>query len=90
MSTLLDRLRFKLDHLWAPDHMSAYVDEDLALDGRRRMERHAGECQECRRLLASLRRMLDSLHRLPAPSRSADAPQIAAAVRLRLSEPPAR
>ena len=37
------------------------------------MERHIGECDECRRLLAGLRRMLDALHRLPAPRATADA-----------------
>jgi hypothetical protein len=53
------------------------------------VERHVGECEECRRLLAGLRTVLSALHRLPARSGERDADQIAAAVRLRLSEPPA-
>ncbi len=69
--------------------MSDYLDEELASNGRTRMERHIAECQECRRLLAGLRAMLDALHRLPAPSGGADALRIATSVRARLSEPPA-
>ena len=48
--------------------MSDYLDGELAPAGRTRMERHLGECAECRRLLAGLRRTLDGLHRLAAPS----------------------
>jgi anti-sigma factor RsiW len=66
--------------------MSDYLDDELALSGRARMERHLGECVECRRLLAGLRRTLDGLHRLAAPSAGVDALQIAASVRARLRE----
>jgi anti-sigma factor RsiW len=66
--------------------MSDYLDDELALSGRARMERHLGECAECRRLLAGLRRTLDGLHRLAAPSAGVDALQIAASVRARLRE----
>ena len=48
--------------------MSDYLDGELAASGRARMERHLGECAECRRLLAGLRAVVDGLHRLPAPS----------------------
>ncbi len=68
--------------------MSGYLDGDLGARARARMERHLGECQDCRRLLAGLRVVVDGLHRLPAPSGGADAVQIAAGVRLRLNEPP--
>ncbi len=68
--------------------MSAYLDGELAAAGRRRLEHHVSQCRQCRRLLAGLRRLLDALHRLPAPSGGADALQIAASVRARLSEPP--
>jgi anti-sigma factor RsiW len=67
--------------------MSDYLDGELAPEDRRRMERHLDECAACRRLLAGLRGTLDGLHRLSAPSGGADALQIAAAVRARLSEP---
>jgi anti-sigma factor RsiW len=69
--------------------MSAYLDGELAPGRRTRMERHTGECPDCRGLLASLRRMLAALYRLPPPGAGADALQIAASVRLRLREPPA-
>jgi len=51
------------------------------------MERHLGECKECRRLLAGLRRTLDLLHRVPSRSGEVDALALAASVRVRLSEP---
>ncbi len=86
---LLYRVRFRRDHAWAPDHMSEYVDGELAPAGRWRMERHAGDCPECERLLAGLRALVAGLGRLPAPTGGADAARIAAAVRGRLDEPPA-
>jgi anti-sigma factor RsiW len=66
--------------------MSDYLDGELALAGRTRMEDHLGECAACRRLLAGLRRTLDGLHRLRMPSEGVDALRIAASVRGRLSE----
>jgi anti-sigma factor RsiW len=86
MSELLDRERFKRDHRWARGRMSDYLDGELTLARRTRMEDHLGECAECRRLLAGLRRTLDGLNRLPAPSGGVDALRIAASVRGRLSE----
>jgi anti-sigma factor RsiW len=70
--------------------MSAYLDEELSPRRRRRLERHVGECEQCRLLLASLREMLAVLHRLPAPSVSGEPNRLAAAVRLRLRDPPDR
>lgn len=81
-----DREPFRQDHRWAPGRMSDYLDRELAPAGRTRMEHHLGECAECRRLLAGLRRTVDALHRLSAPSPGVDAPHIAASVRTRLSE----
>ncbi len=89
MSSFGQRVRFAVDHRWTPPHMSAYLDGELASGGRTRLERHVGECAQCRRLLAALRGMLDALQRLPAPSGGADALQIATSVRARLGEPPA-
>jgi anti-sigma factor RsiW len=68
--------------------MSAYLDGELRPNGRKRIERHVGECAECRSLLAGLRVMLAVLRRLPAPSGGAGAVRIAASVRARLNEPP--
>ena len=83
---LLYRVRFRRDHGWAPDHMSEYVDGELAPAGRARMDRHMGECPECRRVLAGLLSLVDRLGRVGAPRGGADAVQIAAAVRGRLDE----
>lgn len=85
MNGVLHRARFRRDHRWAPPHMSAYLDGDLASRARARLERHTGECAECRGVLHSLRRMLVRLHGLPTSGRRA--PEIARAVRQRLHEP---
>ena len=87
MSNVLHRARFMRDHRWAPGHMSAYLDGELASRPRARIERHSEECPECRGVLYSLRRMLGMLQRLPPPSTRADALNITAAVRARLHEP---
>jgi anti-sigma factor RsiW len=86
---LLYRVRFRRDHGWAPDQMSAYLDDELPPHGRSRMERHMGDCPECERLLAGLHAVVQGLGRLGAPEGRVDAVQIAAAVRGRLDEPPA-
>jgi anti-sigma factor RsiW len=88
MSEFSNRPRFEGDHRWAPGRMSAYLDGELSERGRTRIERHLGECAECRRLLAGLRLLLGALHRLPTPAAEADAVRLAASVRLRLNEPP--
>jgi anti-sigma factor RsiW len=86
MSGLLDRERFARDHRWAPGRMSDYLDGDLAGNARTRMQRHLGECDECRRLLGGLRRTLEALHRLSAPRGAPDPVSIAASVRVRLGK----
>ena len=62
--------------------MSAYLDGELASRALARLERHTGECAECRGVLHSLRRMLERLHGLPVTS--GEAPDITVAVRRRL------
>jgi anti-sigma factor RsiW len=84
MSGFRHRLGFAWDHRWAPGHMSNYVDGELAPHALGRIERHLGECAECRRLLAELRATLDALHRLAAPSDRVDAAVLTASVRSRL------
>jgi len=86
MSEVLHRVRFRLDHRWAPLHMSYYLDAELSSGRRRRMERHVTECSECRRVLASLRMMLGALHGLRPPGGDVDAARMAESVRLRLGE----
>ena len=78
---------FARDHQWAPEHMSEHLDRELDARGLDRMLRHLRECEECRRLLASLRAVVDGLRRLPAPTGGAGATAIAASVRVRLHEP---
>ena len=89
MNEFFHRLRFGRDHRWAPVHFSGYLDGELAASRRGRMERHLADCPECRRLLASLRQMLNALVRLPAPTGAIDPLQMADQVRRRLGEPPA-
>ncbi len=88
MDGFFSRLRFSLDHRWAPDRMSAYLDQELTERGRQRMERHVGECPDCHRLLAGLDLIVDALHVLPAPQDGPGAVQIAAAVRAQLNDRP--
>jgi anti-sigma factor RsiW len=90
MSSVLFRARLKRDHRWAPGHMSAYLDGELGSRSRARIERHTGECPECRGILHSLRRMLGLLRGLPSASARREAPDIAAAVLARLHEPRSR
>jgi anti-sigma factor RsiW len=89
MSETQNRARFERAHRWAPGQMSAYLDGELAENLRARMERHLGECAECRRLLASLKRTIERLGSLAAPGGGQDPREIAAAVRVRLGDPPA-
>jgi anti-sigma factor RsiW len=87
MSNFGHRLRFMRDHRWAPGHMSAYLDGELASRARARLDRHVEECHECRGLLHSLRRMLGLLQGLPQPRvRVGSSQEIAAAVRRRMHE----
>jgi anti-sigma factor RsiW len=88
MSGFLHRVSFWRDHRWAPDRMSGYLDDELTASGRARLERHVGECSECRRVLAGLRATLAALHGLPAGGGEVEAVQIATAVRARLGQPP--
>jgi anti-sigma factor RsiW len=86
MPVLLARVRFAIDHRWAPGRMSAFLDDDLRAGERARMERHLHDCHECRRLLAGLDLVVAALHRLPVPA-GGDPSRIAASVRGRLNEP---
>jgi anti-sigma factor RsiW len=89
MSDLWQRARFWRDHRWAAGQMSAYLDGELGSGPRARVERHAHDCPECRRVLDGLRRVLGALHGLTPPSGGPAALTVAASVRGRLDEPPA-
>ena len=68
--------------------MSDYLDGELAAIQKGRMEGHVKRCPECHRVLATLRRMVGVLRRVPPPAGPADAQHIAASVRRRLGEAP--
>jgi anti-sigma factor RsiW len=57
----LERRRFMREHHWTHAHLSEYVDEELSGEERRRMEEHVSMCPQCRRVLATLRRTVESL-----------------------------
>lgn len=48
--------------------MTDYLDEDLELAERRRVERHVRFCPRCRRVLSNLRVTIDRLAHLDAPA----------------------
>jgi anti-sigma factor RsiW len=88
MGELAHQARFGRDHRWAPGRMSAYLDGELTSSRRARLERHTGECEQCRRWLTSLGELLSVLDRLPSPADGSGALQLAASVRVRLPDPP--
>lgn len=80
---LLERRRFMREHEWTHAHLSDYVDEDLSRAERERLEEHVGMCPQCRRVLATLRRTLEGLMKLPVEPR----PSVADGVIERLRRP---
>ena len=64
---LLRKLRFRRDHRWTPAQLSAYLDDELGANARRRVVRHAADCPECGGLLNSLRRLIGALASAPPP-----------------------
>lgn len=77
---MLERRRFMREHRWTHAHLSDYLDQELASDQEARVEKHAGVCPQCRRVLATLRRTLQGLHAL----RSEPSPGVADRVIARL------
>lgn len=61
MSLPFARIRFALDHRWSPPHMSDYLDGDLDARRAARVERHVGDCAECRELLLGLEALVAAL-----------------------------
>jgi anti-sigma factor RsiW len=64
---LLERRRFMREHRWTHEHLSGYLDGELAASERHRVDEHVGLCPQCSRVLATLRRTLEGLHLLRAP-----------------------
>ena len=67
--------------------MSAYLDGELPVSARERVQRHIRDCPECRRVLRGLQRMLGVLASL-APAGGQEGPDIATAVARRLGDTP--
>lgn len=86
MSSVIHSVRFRVDHRWAPAHMSSYLDDELSARLRTRMERHAEKCPACRGMLQSLRQMLGLLKELPPPGPRVSSSDIAVAVQRRMRE----
>lgn len=66
---LLARRRFARDHRFTGARVSGYLDGELRPDERARLEEHLHWCPECRRMLATLRRVLHGLTELREPLR---------------------
>jgi anti-sigma factor RsiW len=84
MSDLVQRVRFRRDHGWAPGQMSAYLDGEMPVPRRRRLERHTTECPECRAVLLGLRHMLTLMGRAHAAVPAGSGAQLATTVRARI------
>lgn len=56
------------EHRWTHEHLSEYVDAELDPTQAARVEEHVGLCPQCRRVLATLRRTLESLRSLSGDS----------------------
>lgn len=88
MGSFSDRVRFYLDHRWAPERFSAQLDGELAEPERNRMNRHLSECVECRVAFAGLVTVVQALRRLP-PAQPVHRPaEFAASVLVQLGGPP--
>jgi len=81
------RPRFMLDHMFTGRHVAEYLDGELDVRGRDRLEHHAHLCPSCRRLVATLMQMLEGLHGLRPTSRETGSP-ISEAVIARLRDEP--
>jgi anti-sigma factor RsiW len=90
MSEASDRVRFYLDHRWAPGRFSAQLDGELRAPQRGRMERHLRECVECRRAFAGLSAVVEALRRLQPPQPARTPAQLVASVLVRFDGPPNR
>jgi Putative zinc-finger len=54
------------EHAWSQRHLSHYLEGDLRVRARRRLERHAADCPECNRgirALAALLRLIPGVDR---------------------------
>ena len=61
------------DHQWSQQHLSHYVEGDLRARARRRLERHARDCEECARGIRATRALVRAVHGLGGPAGAAPA-----------------
>lgn len=59
---IFQRWRSQRDHTWAEENLSAYLDDELPLDHKARLERHLAECAECRQSLHTLKQKIGRAH----------------------------
>ncbi len=52
------------DHQWSQQHLSHYVEGDLRLLARRRLDRHARGCVDCGRGIRAMRALVYAAHSL--------------------------
>jgi anti-sigma factor RsiW len=88
MARPLHRLRFWFDHRWVPQHASDYLDSELGVLRRGRVERHTVECPECRELLHGLRAVIGALGKIGGAESPVVAEAVLASIRGRLGEHP--
>src|ERR1700735_5838825 len=88
MRRLHHRLRFMRDHRWLPPHASEYLDGELGVDERHRVERHTQECPECRELLRSLRTLVGALRTIDDDEPRVVAAAVLASIQSRLASLP--
>jgi anti-sigma factor RsiW len=74
--------RYMRQHRWTHAHLSAYLDEELGSGEVTRVEDHVSICPHCRRVLATLRRTIESLGSMRAEAQ----PSVADGVIERLRE----
>ena len=73
------------DHQWSQEHLSHYVEGELAARARRRLDRHALDCVDCGRGIRAMRALvyavqgLDGLAGVRAPATIFDRVRLAGA-----------
>jgi hypothetical protein len=80
------RPSFMRDHMWTRRHVHAYLDGELEVRGRERVEHHSHRCPKCRRMLAALTRTLEELRGLRGEPPRGSALRISDSVIARLRE----
>jgi len=53
---------FLADHRWSQQHLSHYIEGDLASRARHRLDRHARDCVDCERGIRAMRALVYAVH----------------------------